>query len=152
MPRPARSSRRQPRQFPPTESILGPAPLFEGEDRKAYEQLLKSVRAAITPPNILVDMLITDIVAHTWEIARLRRYEVELSKELEESEKVYRADRLTELTMMMRRLARVQQMIALSEQRRLKAFKQIEYLCTKFAKALRKAIAEAEPQFCGGQR
>jgi len=150
MPRPARSRGRQPRQFPPIESILGPAPLFEGEDRKAHDELLKNVRAAITPPNFLVDILITDIVAHTWAIARLRRYEVEVSKKLEEPERIYRADRLSELAIMMKRLGQVQEMIALSEQRRLKAFKQIEYLCTKFAKALRKAIAEVEPRLRGG--
>ena len=74
----------------------------------------------------------------------MRRYEVELSKKLDESEKIYCTDRLSELTTMLKRLALVQQMIAVSEQRRLKAFKQIEYLCTKFAKALRKAIGEAE--------
>jgi phage terminase Nu1 subunit (DNA packaging protein) len=148
--RTARSSRRMPRQFAPAESILGPAPLFEGEDRKAYDELLKNVRAAITPPNFLVDLLIPDIVAHTWEIARLRRYQVELSKKLEESEKVYRADRLAELAIMMTRMARVQQMIALAEQRRFKIYKQIEYLCTKFAKALRQAIAEAEFRFTEG--
>jgi hypothetical protein len=152
MPRRAHSRRRSPRQFPSAESILGPAPLFEGEDRKAYEELLENVRAAITPPNFLVEMLIPDIVAHTFEIARLRRFEVDLSKKLEESEKTYRADRLTELALMMKRLARLQQMIALSEQRRFKAFKQIEYLCTKFGKALREAIAEAEAPYCGGRR
>ena len=71
MPRSARSSCRQPPQFPPAELILGPAPLFEGEDRKAYEELLKNVRAAITPPNFLVEMLISDIVSHTWELCAL---------------------------------------------------------------------------------
>ena len=144
MPRSARSSRRQPRQFARAESILGPAPLFEGEDQKAHEELLKNVRAAITPPNFLVELSVRDIVYHTWSITRYQRYEVDLAKKLEEAEKIYRADRLTELSIMMTRLAQVQQMIALSEQRRLRAFKQIEYVCTKFAKALRKAIADAQ--------
>jgi hypothetical protein len=112
--------------------------------------LLNNVRAAVTPPNFLVELLVPDIVHHTWSIARYRRYEVELSKKLEESEKTYRADRLTEFATMISRLARVQQMIAVAEQRRLKAYKQIEYLCTKFAKALRKAIAEAEPRLIRG--
>jgi predicted house-cleaning noncanonical NTP pyrophosphatase (MazG superfamily) len=149
--RSARSSRRKPRQFPHAESILGPSPLFEGEDQKAYEALLNNVRAAIKPPNFLVELLIPDIVYHTWSIARYRCYEVEFSKKLEESEKIFHTDRLGELAIMMARLARVQQMIASSEQRRLKAYKQIEYLSTKFAKALRKAIAEAHPQYCGEQ-
>jgi len=144
MPRSARSSRRPPRQFPSVDSVLGPAPLFEAEDRKAYDELLKNIRAAITPPNFLVDMLIRDIVYHTWSIVRYQRYEVELAKKHKDHQKVYSADPATELALVMKRLARVQQMIAESEQRRLKAFKQIEYLCTKFAKALRKAIADAE--------
>jgi hypothetical protein len=147
----AHTSRRQPRQFAPAESFLGPAPLIEGEDRKAYEQLLKNVRTAIAPPNFLVDMMVSDIVAHTWNIARLRRYEVELSKKLDETEKIYHTDRLSELSIAMTRLQRVQQMIALDEKRRHKVFQQIEYLCTKFAKALRKAIAEARPEFCGAR-
>jgi hypothetical protein len=141
----ARSTRIESHHIAPTESILGSAPLLEGEDRKAYDELLNNVRAAITPPNFLVEMLVPDIVYHTWSIVRYQRYEVELSKDLEESEKIFRTDRLTELEIKMKRLTLVQQAIALSEQRRLKAFKQIEYLCTKFAKALRKAIAEAMP-------
>jgi phage terminase Nu1 subunit (DNA packaging protein) len=142
--RPARSSRHKPHQFASAESILGSAPLFEGEDQKAHEELLKNVRAAITPPNFLVELSVRDIVYHTWSITRYQRYEVDLAKKLKEAEKIYRVDRLTELSIMMTRLAQVQQMIALSEQRRLRAFKQIEYVCTKFAKALRKAIADAQ--------
>ena len=117
-----------------------------GEDQKAYEQLLKNVRAAITPPNFLVELLVRDIVHHTWSIARYQRYEVDLAKELEESEKIYRADPLTELSITVQRMKHTQQLIGFAEQRRLKAFKQIEYVCTKFAKALRKAIAEADAQ------
>jgi hypothetical protein len=146
MARSARSSRRQPRQILPAESILGPAPLFEGEDRQAYEELLKHVRAAIKPPNILVDLSVCDIVYHTWSIVRYQRYELELAKKLDESEKIYRTDPLTELSITVQRMKHIQQLISIAEQRRLKAFKQIEYICTKFAKALRKAIAEAEAQ------
>ena len=76
----ARSSRRKLRQFPLAEPILGPLPLFEGEDGHAYEEVLKHLRATIPRLNFLVEMLIRDIVYHPWPIDRYRRREVEFSR------------------------------------------------------------------------
>ena len=142
----ARSSLRKLRQFPPAESILGPLPLFEGEDGRACEELLKRVRAAIPQPNPLVDLFVRDIAYHTVSIARYQRYEAEFSKKLEDSEKIYDTDRLTELEITVQRMKDVKWLIGDAARHRLKAFKQIEYISTTFAKALRKAIAEAEVQ------
>ena len=143
----ARSSRRKLRQFPPAESILGPLPLFEGEDGHACEELLKQVRAAIPQPNPLVDYFVRDIAYHTVSIARYQHYEAEFSKKLEDSEKNYDADRLTELEITIQRMRDVQQLIDNAQQLRIKAFKQIQYISTTFAKAMRKAIAKAEAQW-----
>ena len=143
----ARSSRRKLRQFPPAESILGPLPLFEGEDGHACEELLKRLRAAIPQPNPFVDIFVRDIDYHTVSIARYQRYEAEFSKKLDDSEKRYKADRQSELEITIQRMRDVQQLIDNAQRLRIKAFKQIEFISTTFATALRKAMAEAEAQW-----
>lgn len=124
-------------------------PVFDDEDRKACEDLYESIRAAVKPPNVLVDILARDIVYETLSIARHQRYEVMLTRPVEESEKIYRTDRVTETAISVRRLGNVQKLVGDAQQRRFIAFKQIEYISTTFAKALRQAIAEAELQLNG---
>jgi hypothetical protein len=72
-----------------------------------------------------------------------------LTRPVEESEKIYRTDPVTETLITVRRLGDVQKLIGDAQQRRFIAFKQIEYISTTFAKALRQAIAEAELQLNG---
>jgi len=54
-------------------SLLGPAWIIEGEDPATYERLLAGVAKAIGPRDLVEWLLITDIVALTWEIQRSRR-------------------------------------------------------------------------------
>ena len=57
---------------------FGPAPLIEGEDGAAYDELLARVSTAINPADILEDIWVRDIVDLVWEILRLRRLKASL--------------------------------------------------------------------------
>ena len=79
-----RSPHEQPRpQFPiafptPREHALppvpfGPAPLIEGEDAGAYDELLIRISTAVRPGDIFEEIWVRDIVDLVWEAFRLRR-------------------------------------------------------------------------------
>jgi hypothetical protein len=57
---------------------FGPAPLIEGEDGAAYNELLARISTAIKPADILEDIWVRDIVDLLWEILRLRRLKASL--------------------------------------------------------------------------
>jgi hypothetical protein len=57
---------------------FGPAPLLEGEDAAAYDELLTGISAAVKPADIFEDIWIHDIVGLQWELLRLRRLKVGL--------------------------------------------------------------------------
>ena len=57
---------------------FGPAPLIEGEDGAAYDELLARVSTAINPADILEDIWVRDLVDLLWEILRLRRLKASL--------------------------------------------------------------------------
>jgi hypothetical protein len=61
---PARASRR---------TLFGQAPLLEGEDAAAYDQLLARVCAAVKPVDIIDELFIADVVSLEWEVLRWRR-------------------------------------------------------------------------------
>ena len=48
-------------------SIFGPAPLLDGEDASAYDELLASVSSAVKPTDIIEKILVRDGVDLTWE-------------------------------------------------------------------------------------
>jgi hypothetical protein len=52
---------------------FGPAPLIEGEDAGAYDELLLRVSAAVRPADIFEEIWVRDIVDLVWEAFRLRR-------------------------------------------------------------------------------
>jgi hypothetical protein len=52
---------------------FGPAPLIEGEDAGAYDELLLRISAAVRPADIFEEIWIRDIVDLVWEAFRLRR-------------------------------------------------------------------------------
>jgi hypothetical protein len=54
---------------------FGPAPLIEGEDAGAYDELLLRVSAAVRPADIFEEIWVRDIVDLVWEAFRLRRLE-----------------------------------------------------------------------------
>jgi hypothetical protein len=52
---------------------FGPAPLIEGEDAGAYDELLLRISAAVRPTDIFEEIWVRDIVDLVWEAFRLRR-------------------------------------------------------------------------------
>jgi hypothetical protein len=52
---------------------FGPAPLVEGEDAAAYDELLVRISAAVRPHDIFEEIWVRDIVDLVWEAFRLRR-------------------------------------------------------------------------------
>ena len=54
-------------------SIFGPAPILEGEDEHAYNELLKHVSGSVKPTNIIEEIWTREIADHRWEIFRWRR-------------------------------------------------------------------------------
>jgi hypothetical protein len=53
--------------------LFGPPPLFEGEDTKAYDELLTRISTVVKPADILEDIWVRDLVDLTWDVFRLRR-------------------------------------------------------------------------------
>src|SRR6202030_1130933 len=53
---------------------FGPAPLIEGEDAGAYDELLLRISAAVRPHDIFEEIWVRDIVDLVWEAFRLRRF------------------------------------------------------------------------------
>jgi hypothetical protein len=52
---------------------FGPAPLIEGEDAGAYNELLVRISSAVRPHDIFEEIWVRDIVDLVWEAFRLRR-------------------------------------------------------------------------------
>ena len=59
--------------LPTSISVLGPAPILEGEDGNAYDELLERVSSDVKPKGIVEEILVQDVVNLTWEILRWRR-------------------------------------------------------------------------------
>jgi hypothetical protein len=68
---PTLSSNRQENALPPVP--FGPAPLIEGEDAGAYDELLVRISTAVRPADIFEEIWVRDIVDLVWEAFRLRR-------------------------------------------------------------------------------
>ena len=62
-----------PRQHALPPVPFGPAPLTEGEDAAAYDELLLRISAAVRPHDIFEEIWVRDIVDLVWEAFRLRR-------------------------------------------------------------------------------
>ncbi len=61
-------------------SLLGPAPLIEGEDRGAYDALHREIHAAVSPKDAIEEIWVRDVVDLLWETLRLRRLKVTLMR------------------------------------------------------------------------
>ena len=57
--------------------------LLAGEDAAAYHELLSRVCAAISPVDIIDEMLIADVVSLEWDVLRWRRLKTNLIRSLE---------------------------------------------------------------------
>ena len=60
------------------QSLLGPAPLLEGEDAAAYDELQRRVHSAVAPADVLEEIWVRDVVDLLWETMRLRRLKAKL--------------------------------------------------------------------------
>jgi hypothetical protein len=54
-------------------TLIGQPHLLEGEEEAAYDELLARIRAAVTPVDIIDEMLIIDVAFLAWEVLRWRR-------------------------------------------------------------------------------
>jgi hypothetical protein len=61
-------------------SLFGPPPLFDGEDTKNYDQLLREVLAAVMPADIFEQILVREYADLNTEVLRLRRLTANLMK------------------------------------------------------------------------
>ncbi len=50
------------------QSLLGPAPLLEGEDPTAYDELWQHVKTAVAPADAIEEVWVRDIVDLLWEL------------------------------------------------------------------------------------
>jgi hypothetical protein len=57
---------------------FGPPPLLEGEDSKAYDELLARVSGKVAPTDVLEEIWVRDVVDYTWEAFRWRRLKTRL--------------------------------------------------------------------------
>jgi hypothetical protein len=53
--------------------LFGPPQLIDGEDCRAYEELLERVWLSLEPANIFEEIWVRDFVDLTWEVLRWRR-------------------------------------------------------------------------------
>jgi hypothetical protein len=60
---------------------FGPPPLLEGEDSKAYDELLAGVSGGVHPADLFEEIWVREIVDHTWEAWRWRRLKTVLLEE-----------------------------------------------------------------------
>ena len=56
------------------DKMLGTRPILPSEDHKAYDQLTYKFRAAISPKDIVEEILVRDVIDLTWEVQRLKNY------------------------------------------------------------------------------
>ena len=54
------------------DEILGPEPMFEGEDAEAYEKLLLELTAEMQPVGILEAVVVRDLAGIIWGIQRIK--------------------------------------------------------------------------------
>ena len=63
--------------------LFGPPQLLQGEDAAAYDELLSRICAAISPVDVIDEMLIADVVSLEWDVLRWRRLKTSLIRSLE---------------------------------------------------------------------
>ena len=59
-------------------SFFGPPPLVEGEDRRAYEELLLRFFAAVNPADLFEEIWTRDILDNSWQVLQMRRWKASL--------------------------------------------------------------------------
>ena len=55
-------------------ALLDSRQLLSRDDKKAYDKLQAAIHAAVCPSDIFEEIWICDLVAHQWDVMRLRRF------------------------------------------------------------------------------
>jgi hypothetical protein len=63
--------------------LFGSPQLLEGEDAAAYDELLSRVCAAVSPVDVIDEILIADVVSLEWDVLRGHRWKTSLIRSLE---------------------------------------------------------------------
>ncbi len=74
----AATNREPPTLDPELQRILGPPPLYEGEDKEAYDHLQARLRSAVIPQDVIEEIWVRDLADLVWETLRLRRLKARL--------------------------------------------------------------------------
>ena len=61
------------------DKILGPRPILPTESENAYDALTDKFREAVTPKDIIEDILARDAIDLTWEVQRLKNFKLQLT-------------------------------------------------------------------------
>ena len=59
-------------------SFFGPPPLVEGEDPRAYDELLLRVFGVVNPSDLFEEIWTRDILDYSWQVLQLRRWKASL--------------------------------------------------------------------------
>jgi hypothetical protein len=122
----------------PLQEILGPPLLLEDEDFDAYVELLRLVREEIKPRGILEEIALHDAVDHCWQIPRWRRLQAELHERLAQWDSHPFPD--TNFANVSANLQRIESLIAIAEQRRNAALREISFFRAAFADQLKHSL------------
>jgi hypothetical protein len=128
--------------------IFGPAPLIEGEDAAAYDELLVRISAAVKPADILEDIWVREIVDLVWGAFRLRRFKTSPIKWVNDI--LASAGRTTNgivtqtLSRNLDHVERIEHMIAMAETRRNVILREIDRHRETLAHAPRRAAHQLE--------
>jgi len=141
---------------------LAPPPLLDGEDRAAYDALLKKLADAVKPADVIEEILVRDIVDLVWEGLRLRRLKVALMNLRSQhplgstlalynyAERTERecldGDELMAATLdeNIDAIDRIERLTALAEGRRIVAFREIDRHRVTLANKLRQCVQQVE--------
>jgi len=141
---------------------LAPRPLLDGEDRAAYDALLKQITGTVKPADVIEEILVRDIVDLVWEGLRLRRLKVALmnlrsrqplQSALEMYSYIERTDReclsgdelmAATLDENIDSIDRIERLTALAEARRIAAFREIDRHRITLGDELRQVVEQVE--------
>jgi hypothetical protein len=141
---------------------LAPPPLLDGEDRVAYDALLKKLADAVKPADVIEEIFVRDVIDLVWEGLRLRRLKVALMNlrsqhPLKSTLAVYNyverperecldGDELMAATLHenIDFIDRVERLTALAEARRIAAFREIDRHRATLANELRHCVQQVE--------
>jgi hypothetical protein len=70
-----------PKNLADLRDLLGPPPLWPGEDEVAYRQLAQRIRDYVAPKDVIDEILIADYTELSWEVWRLRQAKAKCIRE-----------------------------------------------------------------------